>query len=79
MENLYHSEKFRQISFLVNSLLNCYFHEIFVKKFGNSPSHLFGKNFVKAMGLLKKVLQGVQDQNLPKEIGITKKLCTSDP
>ena len=24
-------------------------------------------------------LQGVQDQNLPKEIGITKKLCTSDP
>ena len=25
------------------------------------------------------LLQGVQDQNLPKEIGITKKLCTSDP
>ena len=24
-------------------------------------------------------IQGVQDQNLPKEIGITKKLCTSDP
>ena len=28
--------------------------------------------------LMQKV-QGVQDQNLPKEIGITKKLCTSDP
>ena len=25
------------------------------------------------------IIQGVQDQNLPKEIGITKKLCTSDP
>ena len=24
-------------------------------------------------------VQGVQDQNLLKEIGITKKLCTSDP
>ena len=24
-------------------------------------------------------VQGVQEQNLPKEIGITKKLCTSDP
>ena len=28
---------------------------------------------------LNTVVQGVQDQNLPKEIGITKKLCTSDP
>ena len=29
--------------------------------------------------ILMAQIQGVQDQNLPKEIGITKKLCTSDP
>ena len=36
--------------------------------------------FLKLSNFLSNILlQGVQDQNLPKEIGITKKLCTSDP